>query len=144
MAGRLLGKKGDSGLKSLWWCSPTIWHAILIAATLLFSYSYFYGNRDGWNQASRFDLVRAIVEQHRLSIDTYNANTGDKALWEGHFYSDKAPGLAFSAVPVLGVVRRVLRAVHKDPSLAKSITAEMYLATIVCVGLPSAIMAGCL
>jgi hypothetical protein len=131
-------------LKSLWGCTSTKWHAILIAVGLLFSYSYFYGSRDGWNQASRFDLVRAIVEQHRLSIDTYNANTSDKALWEGHFYSDKAPGLAFSAVPVLGVVRRVLRAVHKDPSLAKSITAEMYLATIVCVGLPSAIMAGCL
>jgi hypothetical protein len=131
-------------LKSLWRCTPTIGHAFLIAAALLFSYSYFYGSRDGWNQASRFDLVRAIVEQHRFSIDTYHENTSDKVLWQGHFYSDKAPGLALSAVPVLGVVHVVLRAIHKDPSQAKSITAEMYLATIVCVALPSAIMAGCL
>jgi hypothetical protein len=129
-------------LKSLWWRTPALWHAILIAAVLLFSCSYFYGSRDGWNQASRFDLVRAIVEQHRLSIDTYNENTSDKALWQGHFYSDKAPGLALSAVPVLQAVRVVLRAVHKDPSQAKSITAEMYLATIICVALPSAVMAG--
>jgi hypothetical protein len=131
-------------LKSLSGCAPTMWHAILIALVLFFSYSYFYGNRDGWNQASRFDLVRAIVEQHRLSIDTYNENTSDKALWQGHFYSDKAPGLALSAVPVLQAVRVVLGAVHKDPSQAKSVTAEMYLATIICVGLPSAVMAGCL
>jgi hypothetical protein len=114
----------------------------LIAATLLFSYSYFYGNREGWNQASRFDLVRAIVEQHRFNIDTYSENTSDKALWEGHFYSDKAPGLALSAVPVLEAVRVALRAGHKDPSQAKSITAEIYLVTIACVALPSAVMAG--
>ena len=129
-------------MKSRWRCTPTLWHAILIAATLLFSYSYFYGNREGWNQASRFDLVRAIVEQHRFNIDTYNENTSDKALWEGHFYSDKAPGLALSAVPVLEVVHIGLRAVHKDPSQAKSITAETYLVTIACVALPSAVMAG--
>jgi hypothetical protein len=136
-----VGRKGLT-LKSRWRCTPTIWHAILIAAALLFSYSYFYGNRDGWNQASRFDLVRAIVEQHRFNIDTYNENTGDKALWEGHFYSDKAPGLALSAVPVLEFVRVVLRAVHQDLSQAKLITAEMYLVTIICVALPSAVMAG--
>jgi uncharacterized membrane protein len=129
-------------VKSQWRSTPTMWHAILIAAALLFSYSYFYGNRDGWNQASRFDLVRAIVEQHRLSIDTYNENTADKALWQGRFYSDKAPGLALSAVPVLAVVRVVLRVVHKDPS--KSIEAERYLVTIICVALPSVAMAGCL
>jgi hypothetical protein len=128
--------------KSRWRCPPTVCHAILIAATLLFSYSYFYGNRDGWNQASRFDLVRAIVEQHRLNIDTYHENTGDKALWQGHFYSDKAPGLALMAVPVLEAVRVVLRAVHKDPSESKSVNAEKYLVTIVCVALPSAVMAG--
>jgi hypothetical protein len=137
-----LSPKGDPGLKSPWWCAPTMWHAILIAATLLFSYSYFYGNREGWNQASRFDLVRAIVEQHRFNIDTYHENTRDKALWEDHYYSDKAPGLALSAVPVLEVVRVVLRAVHKDPSAPKSITAEIYLVTIICVALPSAVMAG--
>jgi hypothetical protein len=129
-------------VKSLWRCTPTEWHAILIAAALLFSYSYFYGSRDGWNQASRFDLVRAIVEQHRLRIDTYQENTGDKAFWQGHFYSDKAPGLALSAVPALQVVRVALRVVHKDP--AQSIEAERYLVTIICVALPGAALAGCL
>jgi hypothetical protein len=129
-------------LKSRGRCTPTIWHAILIAAALLFSYSYFYGNREGWNQASRFDLVRAIVEQHRLNIDAYHENTGDKVNWKGHFYSDKAPGLALSAVPVLEVVRVVLRAAHKDPSQSRWIEAERYLVTIACVAVPSAIMAG--
>jgi hypothetical protein len=123
-------------------CTPTMWHAILIAAALLFSYSYFYGNREGWNQASRFDLVRAIVEQRRLNIDAYHENTADKVLWKGHFYSDKAPGLALTAVPVLEAVHVVLRAAHKDPSQSNSIGAEKYLVTIACVALPSAVMAG--
>ena len=126
------------------WCTPTMWHAGLIAAALLFSYSYFYGNREGWNQASRFDLVRAIVEQHRFNIDAYHENTHDDVLWKGHFYSDKAPGLALSAVPVLEVVRAAVRVVNKDPSRSNSIGAEKYLVTIVCVALPSAVMASCL
>ncbi len=128
--------------RGLW--TPTMWHATLIAAALLVSYAYFYGNRDGWNQASRFDLVRAIVEQHRFCIDAYQQNTSDKALWQGHYYSDKAPGLALSAVPVLKVSRLVLQAAHKDPSQPNAITAEMYLATMMCVALPSAALAACL
>jgi len=48
-----------------------------------------------------FDLTRAIVEKHKLYIDDYDMNTGDKAFREGHVYSDKAPGLALSAVPIL-------------------------------------------
>ena len=128
-------------MKSRGGCTPNLWHAILIAAALLLSYSYFYGNRDGWNQASRFDLVRALVEQHRFNIDTYHENTSDLVLWEGHFYSDKAPGLALSAVPALEVVRLVLRAVQKDPSQPRWSEAERYLVTIACVALPSAVLA---
>ena len=44
-------------------------------------YVYFY-QAGGWNQNSRFDLVRALVEQHSSSIDTFHGNTGDKAFRE--------------------------------------------------------------
>ena len=42
---------------------------------LFVSYAYFY-QAGGWNQNSRFDLVRAIVEQRTTRIDGYVENTG--------------------------------------------------------------------
>lgn len=75
-----------------------------IFALCLASYAYFYSG-GGWNENSRFDLVRAIVDDHSLTIDRYHENTGDKAHFRGHYYSDKAPGASFLAVPAYGVVR---------------------------------------
>ena len=83
--------------------------------TLLFvSFAYFY-QAGGWNQNSRFALVRAITNEHTLNIDPFSNATGDKAFFDGHYYSDKAPGLALAAVPAIAVVRPVLHAVGGDP-----------------------------
>ena len=81
--------------------------ALLIAAVLFISYAYFYEG-GGWNQNSRFDLIRAIIEQRTLRIDAYHGNTEDKALYQGHYYSDKAPGLALLALPAVAAVRPIL------------------------------------
>ena len=70
--------------------------ALLIAAVTFISYAYFYEG-GGWNQNSRFDLVRAITQEHTLRIDEYHQNTQDKAFDRGHYYSDKAPGVALLA-----------------------------------------------
>ena len=70
--------------------------AILLGVVIFFSFIYFYEG-GGWNQNSRFDLLRAIVERHTLQIDAYHENTQDKAHFQGHYYSDKAPGLVFLA-----------------------------------------------
>ncbi|MDX6447918.1 MAG: hypothetical protein QOD08_381 [Gaiellaceae bacterium] len=40
-----------------------------------------------------------------LRIDRYASQTGDKALYGGHVYSDKAPGISLLAVPTLGTMR---------------------------------------
>jgi hypothetical protein len=133
---------GVSGM-SRWRRSPNLAQAFLIAATLIISYAYFYqGN--GWNQNSRFDLTRAIVEQHTILIDDYQENTGDKAFWAGHYYSEKAPALALTAVPVWEAGRMALRAARKDPLSPRSVIAEKYLVTVFTVGLPSAMAAACL
>jgi hypothetical protein len=52
-----------------------------------------------WSPVSRFDLTRAIVEQRTLSIDAFADNTGDRAYYDGHWYSDKAPLPALLAIP---------------------------------------------
>jgi hypothetical protein len=65
--------------------------------------AYFFPRWADWNQNSRFDLVVALVDDHTFTIDRYVANTGDYAAWQGHYYSDKAPGMALLGVPVYAV-----------------------------------------
>jgi hypothetical protein len=60
--------------------------------------------RGGWNERSHYAQVRAFNAGTPI-IDAYAANTGDRARYRGHFYSDKAPGLAFLTVPVYSVAR---------------------------------------
>src|SRR4249919_1385737 len=95
-------------------CSSRWKAAILVGAVSFFSFLYFYEG-GGWNQNSRFDLLRAIVERHTLQIDAYHENTQDKAYARGHYYSDKAPGLVFLAVPFAEAARVVMRAAGVDP-----------------------------
>src|SRR5262249_57978419 len=81
---------------------------------LLFaSYAYFY-QAGGWNQNSRFNLVRAIVNDHSLRVDPYHRSTGDQAFFDGHYYSDKAPGLSFAALPSVLIARGIVHAARGD------------------------------
>src|SRR5271167_3558696 len=111
--------------------------ALLIAAVVLISYAYFYQG-GGWNQNSRFDLVRAVIEQGTLRIDAYHENTSDKAFANGHYYSDKAPGLALLAVPIAEVTRPLLRAAGVDPASARGLVAMSSFVTVFAVALPMA------
>jgi hypothetical protein len=71
---------------------------VKIFLTFFIIYSLFV-HWIGWNENSRFDLVRAIVDEKRFKIDSFFNNTGDRSLFQGHYYSDKAPGSSFLAVP---------------------------------------------
>ncbi len=73
--------------------------ALLLGIIFFVSYAYFFQG-GGWNPNSRFDLTRALAEQHTLAIDDYVGNTGDWAYFNGHYYTNKAPGLSLLAVPV--------------------------------------------
>ena len=106
-------------------------------ALLLLSYVYFY-QAGGWNQNSRFALVRAITNDWSLRIDPYERNTGDKAFFEGHYYSDKAPGLAFAALPIVEPARLVYMAFGGDPETFAGLALLSFLATIFTSGLLTA------
>jgi len=105
--------------------------SVPLFALVFGTYAYFY-QAGGWNQNSRFDLTRAIVEQGTLSIDAFQENTGDKALRDGHWYTDKAPGLSLLAVPAYALVHAVR---------AGAVVAGSYLGTVFAVALPSALAA---
>ena len=83
-----------------------VWLALLTFVT----YAYFHGG-GGWNQNSQFDLTRAIVERHTFAIDAYAGNTGDVSAYQGHVYTNKAPGLSLLAV----IPYMFLHAFERDP-----------------------------
>lgn len=58
---------------------------------------------------SRLDVLCALVLHHQVCIDRYQTNTLDKAVWRGHFYSDKAPGAVALALPGLAAAKRAAR-----------------------------------
>lgn len=98
-----------------------------IGLALLCSFAYFVGP-PAWNQNSRLALTRALVEHGDVAIDDWHATTGDKSWRDGHFYSDKAPGVSLLAtVPYAGFVvfKRLtggelpgFRVVPLDPAIA--------------------------
>ncbi len=70
----------------------------LACATMFQSFS--------WNQTSAYDLIQAL-SHGQTTIDPYQANTGDKALYHGHWYSARAPGLAMISLPAYEVLEAV-------------------------------------
>lgn len=72
---------------------------VKIFLTFLFIFSLF-SYWTGWMEYSSLDLTRAVVDEGRFEIDSYYNNTGDRSFYEGHYYSNKAPGLSFLSTPV--------------------------------------------
>ncbi|MGI8632530.1 MAG: hypothetical protein ACR2NA_08305 [Solirubrobacterales bacterium] len=58
----------------------------------------------GWAQTAHYALVKAIGDG-TPEIDRYHWETKDKAYTDGHFYTVKAPGLAFTTYPAFAALR---------------------------------------
>lgn len=54
----------------------------------------------GVNANSRFGLTLSIVNQGTFDTNAHHWNMGDRSYYEGNYYSDKEPGMAFIATPV--------------------------------------------
>ena len=114
--------------------------AAVLGVTLFLSYAYFYP-AGGWNQNSRFALIRAILERHTLRIDAYQLHTGDRAFWRGHYYTDKAPGASLLALAPVQAARLVSRAAGVDPASFPGIAWTSYVAAVVTSGIFTVIAA---
>lgn len=90
----------------------------------------------GWNERSHFAQVRAF-DKGTPRIGPYQRSTGDKAYYRGHYYSDKAPGLALATLPVfhLGVRAGLIRPL----GTGKAISSVHLLVIFGCV-IPAAIL----
>jgi hypothetical protein len=108
---------------------------IIFLLTLTF-YAYFIKPLDG-NVSSRLGLVKAIVEEHRLVIDTYQEGelkTIDKAYVNGHYYSDKAIGASLLGTLVYLPIYRLF---------VQPLPTELFvmLVTALAISIPSALLA---
>ncbi|MGA9207819.1 MAG: hypothetical protein WB347_08470, partial [Terriglobales bacterium] len=107
----------------------------VLFALSLWVYAYFYQG-GGWNQNSRFDLVRSIVEERTQQIDSYAYNTGDLSEVNGHYYCDKAPGVSWIGVLPYTGFRMLVSAKAND---ATYLSAAAYFVTVFTVAIPSAV-----
>ena len=115
---------------------------LLVFLLLSFSYGY-YAHDPGANGNSRLDLTFAIVQEGRLTIDSFHDQEGtqtiDKSFYNGHYYSDKAIGTS-----LLGVIFYApMYWLMKLTSFEMDLRQIKYILTFLVIGLPSAIT-GCL
>lgn len=104
-------------------------HAWAGAAVLaaLFALALSYPMQDaGCTQTSHLALTRALASGTAV-IDRWHELTCDKAWFEGHYYSVKAPGLAVTALPAYAL----LAAAGQWPDDPRSASWLLNLATVV-------------
>jgi len=108
----------------------------MLFVLFLVSYGYFFQG-GGWNQNSRICLTRAIIHHRTFTIDQCRedvgdlkfANTGDWAFYNGHYYSNKAPGLSFIAIPSFAVAE-YLSGFFFLPGSEKHMLFSVYMSTL--------------
>lgn len=79
-----------------------------ITVLLLLSYSWMFTVISAPNERSRVYLTAALVDDGTLHIDRSIKRFGrivDVAKFDGHFYTDKAPGSSLAGAAVYGLVR---------------------------------------
>jgi hypothetical protein len=111
--------------------------AAMVFFLLALTYAYFY-QEPGSNGNTRLALTMAIVKERRLNIDTFISHgytTGDLAIYQGKYYTDKAIGSSVLGAVVYYPIFRILN--HFGIPL--SLPDENHLLTFLVLGLPSAI-----
>ncbi len=82
---------------------------LAIAILTFLAIAVFSPNNNSSQVVTRLGLTLSIVERGELNIDRFAKITTDKALFEGHYYADKAPGLSLLGVPAVAATRALLQ-----------------------------------
>jgi hypothetical protein len=108
-------------------------------AAFVFLCLYFTGVFPPWanpNELSRFQAVFAMAEDRTFAIDDAVARLGDhedKSVSGGHLYSNKAPGLAWAALPVYRALRLVMPAPERGTEGPLFILTRLLTVSLACV-----------
>jgi len=119
--------------------------ALLLFGVSYFSYVYFTSNLSNPNAISRIALSLSLIDRHRVDIDPFADLTVDKATDGVHFYSDKAPGLSFLALPAALTIRPLVDPVSSGPPWHDGLEPNLALLRVVffCAALTSAFLTAC-
>lgn len=112
--------------------------AVLVFVSLFVPFAYF-NHSDGWNQGARLAELHALVLKGTLSIDAYHEMTGDKALINGHYYSEKAPGVVLVAMPSFSATVAAQKLLGIDPDSPEGRRLSQWVATAGSVGVLAAL-----
>ena len=109
---------------------------ILILLCFLCFTSDWIGFRNP-NEFSRFYLTQALIDRQTFVIDESIAarDTQDKSYYQGHYYTDKAPGASFLAAPAYLAVRLL----ETYTGFAPGEKTVLYIVRLVSVSIPSAL-----
>jgi len=138
--GTVRASEGDPGVDLLGRCVPKGgWYCIILLALLAFvTYAYFHQREGGWNENSRFALTYAITFDGTFRIDAYHKGvvpTSDKAVFGGHYYTEKAPGSSLWAVPACALHAAVSRLLGVPWTVGPS----RYFMRLLALSLPAAL-----
>ncbi|RVU41465.1 hypothetical protein EA187_18500 [Lujinxingia sediminis] len=82
------------------------WRATLAITLFCVGFSWLFLDVSAPNERTRIYLTWAMLHEGTLAIDVPMERFGrvfDLAAFEGHYYTDKAPGLSFLALPVYAI-----------------------------------------
>jgi hypothetical protein len=119
---------------------------------LVLAYGFFIPAIISWNTESHLYPAFAMIDHGTVRIDAYQQGLGDKSYWQGHWYSDKAPGLAFLAVPIYAGLRtlfpnakiegfKLYKNIKNYYYIPRNLAYVRYGITYILVALPSAALA---
>ncbi|PIR53828.1 hypothetical protein COU75_04030 [Candidatus Peregrinibacteria bacterium CG10_big_fil_rev_8_21_14_0_10_42_8] len=114
--------------------------SLVLLVTLMWSFGYM---RPAWgyNQATRLDVLHAVFTEGTIAIDSFHENTGDKIEWNGHYYSEKAPGVVVIAAPAFATIYAILGALSIDINGDLGWKISEWFTTVFSVGLLAAVSA---
>ncbi len=101
-----------------------------IFLVLLLCYTYTFPRWADPNQNSRLNMIVAVVDDGTFQIDKYVQNTVDYAKVGEHYYSDKAPGAAFLAMPFYAGLKVVLNLPVLDALVTRLSNSESFQSTL--------------
>ncbi|HEU5316364.1 MAG TPA: hypothetical protein VFX49_09660 [Chloroflexota bacterium] len=107
----------------------------LLALILVF-YAYVIPRGPDHNPDSRHALTYSLVERRSLVVDELIGATLDRAVRDGHGYSEKAPGVSLLLAPLYVLVRQLPLAEPEGERFA-----TRYLLTLFGIGAPAACFA---
>jgi hypothetical protein len=76
---------------------------LVLALICMTAFSFYHGG--GAQDVSRLALTQSISADRSLRIDRWGEGAVDTAFYDGHYYSDKAPGMSFLAFPTYVLLR---------------------------------------